>query len=98
MRTVKGLRRQIFFILTVGISTSLARDAKDIYDLTLGELASLRIFSGAALTKTEAGKVPYSVTLTKGKPSIRRRSCPLSLRLRTLLAHFPVVFEPLRSP
>ena len=65
MRTVKGLRRQIFFILTVGISTSFARDAKDIYDLTLGELASLRIFSGAALTKTEAGKVPCSGPLRK---------------------------------
>ena len=54
----------LLFLVAMGtsIQDSSAQTGGDLYELDLRELSQLRTSSGAALTRTEAGKVPAAVT------------------------------------
>jgi len=53
-----------FLAMAVACSTPLpAQGTADLYDLSLEQLSTLRISSGASLTKTDAGKTPASMTV-----------------------------------
>ncbi len=64
MKGVIVYLRCLYPILLLLIGSSVpGQEHASIYDLSLNELDKLKISSGASLTRTEAGKVPASVTL-----------------------------------
>lgn len=58
-----GMRLMKYLVLVLVATAALADGKKSVYDMTFEELGDLRVVSGASLTRTEARKIPASVTV-----------------------------------